>query len=213
MESYVLDTNLFFNMEPGLGIAKNTAGVLEQLTRAARVLKESGRGTIFMPVRIVEEFLGFFDADQRGRAEQFLKEVVTKSPDAGSIHFGAPVFYKLINDVRARNLRGMAIAEDEIVKAARAVSSAGDLSKKDFEIRVGPAVKSLRERYRQATRTGFLDSVADLDIIVLAKEVDGFIVSSDEGLLTWGRRFGVKEMRAPVFGSLVTELLAESPPK
>ena len=207
MEVYVLDTNLFFNMEPGLGIAKNTQEVLEKLTKAARILKETKRGVFYMPIRVVDELLSFFEAGQQESAHLFLKEITTKSPDISKMKFEASVFYTLIDDIRARNLRGQAISEDEIQKAARSTTGMGQPTKQEFEMKVGPAIKSFRERYRQATRGGFLDSVADLDLIVLAQEVNGFVVSSDEGLLKWGRYFGVKEMRAQVFGTLVKDLL------
>lgn len=207
MDAYILDTNLFFNMEPGLGIGSNTKEVLDKLTRAARVLKEKKRGTFAMPVRIVDEFLGFFTEGNDAEAQTFLHEVITKSPDITSVSFEASVFYRLIDDVRLRNLRGLTIAEDEVQKAARTMSGTQELTRKDFQIQSGVVVKSLRERYRHATREGFLDSVADLDMIVLAKEMGGYVVSTDSGLLTWGRYFGVKEMRAPVFGSLVEGLL------
>ena len=78
-----------------------------------------------------------------------------------------------------------------------------DLSKKDFEISIGEVVKKFRDRYRQATRFGFLDSLADLDIIMLSQELEGTLVSTDEGVLHWGRVFGVKEMPASVFGQLL----------
>ena len=35
---------------------------------------------------------------------------------------------------------------------------------------------------------------------VLAKELDAFLVSTDEGVVSWGREFGVKEMEASLFG-------------
>ena len=68
-----------------------------------------------------------------------------------------------------------------------------NLSTKDFQIQIGSVIKKFRERYRQATRFSFLDSLADLDLIVLTKEIDGNLVSSDEGVILWGRKFGVKE--------------------
>ena len=68
---------------------------------------------------------------------------------------------------------------------------------------VGPSIKNFRERYRNATRFGFIDSLADLDIIMLAMELDGTIVSSDEGLILWARSFGVKEILPKTFGSFM----------
>ena len=68
-------------------------------------------------------------------------------------------------------------------------------------------IKNFRDRYRNATRTGFLDSVADLDLIVLSKEINGFLVTSDDGVLSWGRIFGIKEMPASVFRKRLEDLL------
>jgi predicted DNA-binding protein (UPF0278 family) len=49
--------------------------------------------------------------------------------------------------------------------------------------------------------------LADLDLVVLAKQKDGFLVSTDEGVLSWGRVFGVKEMPAAVFSKRLRSLL------
>ncbi len=81
------------------------------------------------------------------------------------------------------------------------------LDKKDFEIKIGSVIKNFRNRYRIATRTGFIDSVADLDLIVLAKEVDGFLVSADEGAIRWGRVFGIKEVLPSAFRPRLDSLL------
>ena len=79
--------------------------------------------------------------------------------------------------------------------------------KEDFEIKIGSVIKNFRDRYRVATRTGFIDSVADLDLIVLAKEIDGFLVSADEGAVRWGRVFGIKEVLPSAFRSRLDSLL------
>lgn len=78
-----------------------------------------------------------------------------------------------------------------------------NMDKKTFEMAMRQPIKKFRERYRNATRTGFLDSLADLDLIMLAKETGGVIVSADEGVIKWARIFGVREMSVPVFGQLM----------
>ena len=118
------------------------------------------------------------------------------------ISFPASIFYTLIEDIRGRSYRGLRVGEEEIEQAAAGMMKAGELSKMEFQKKVGVQIKGFRDRYRQATRVGFLDSIADLDIIVLAKEINGTVVSTDEGLLKWARLFGVKEMSPEVFGHL-----------
>ena len=200
MEKYVLDTNLFFNMEPGLGLGRKTEEVVVAATKAMKALKEKKLAEFYMPPAIVNEFLRFFEDKEQRFIKDFLAQITVKSPDVSKVDFNAAVFYKIVADIRERSYRGLTIGEEEIKRTAQGFLGQPKLEKKDLEIKVGEFVKNLRERYRNATRTGFLDSVADLDLIVLAKEVDGYIVSTDEGVIAWGRIFGVKEMDAKVFG-------------
>lgn len=199
MEKFVLDTNLFFNMEPGLGLGRKTEEVVVACYSAMESLKKRGAAEFYMPPSIVDEFLGFFEDKEQKFLKDFLSQVAVKSPDVPKVDFNASIFYKMVEDIRGRSYRGLTVAEEELKRASQALMGQ-TLEKKDFEIKVGEFVKNLRDRYRNATRTGFLDSVADLDLIVLAKEVDGYLVTTDEGVKSWGRIFGVKEMEANVFG-------------
>ncbi len=205
MDSYILDTNLFFNMEAGLNLGNKTDEVVFSVTQAIKKLKKEA--TFYMPPRIVDEFLSFFDNQEQPFIKEFLAEVTIKTPDANKLDIPAPIFYKLVEDIRTRSYRGLTVAEEEIQKAAQIMAGTGQVDKKDFQMKVGPVVKTFRDRYRQATRTGFLDSVADLDLIMLAKETAGYLISSDEGVVTWGRTFGVKEMPVPAFGERLRALL------
>lgn len=201
MERYILDTNLFFNMEEGLNMGDKTEDVVINMTKAAKSLKKTQQGAFYMPPRIVEEFLGFFENRQQPFLLDFLANTTVQSPDASKLSVSGNVFYQLIEDIRGRSYRGLRIGEEEIQKAAVLMQGKAGLSKKDFEMTIGDVVKKYRERYRQATRAGFLDSLADLEIIMLAKELDAAVVSTDEGVLYWGRVFGVKEIPASVFGA------------
>lgn len=196
MDTYILDTNLFFNMQAGLNFGKTTDEVIKNMTLCGKKVE------LFMPPRIVEEFLSFFENKEQENIKKLLAEITVKSPVIESFEFPASVFYTLVDDVRNRSYRGLRVGEEEIEQAGKSLMNAGTLSKMDFQKRVGQQIKGFRDRYRQATRVGFLDSVADLDIIVLAKEVNGTVISTDEGLLKWSRLFGVKEMSPSVFGHL-----------
>lgn len=215
MDKYVLDTNLFFNLDEGLDLGHKTNQVIDCLTQAAERLKSTKKAEFLMPPRIVEELLSFFKNDDeeivnKQQVKRFLAAVIIKSPEIDKINFPAQVFYRLVEEIRNRSYRGLTIGDEEIKKAARLMQGSTSLSKKDFEIRLGPVIRNFRERYRQATRAGFLDSLADLDLIVLSKEVDGHLVSTDEGVIFWGRVFGVKEVPASVFGQRVRDWLSPS---
>ena len=207
MESFILDTNLFFNIGAGLGMGKTTEEIVVNLTETIKKLKKNSKATFYMPPRIVDEFLSFFENKDQEFIKNFLSTVNVKSPNPAVTDFSSQIFYKLIEDIRNRSYRGLNIAEEEIVNAGEMTSGKKFESEKDFQIAIGKFVKKFRDRYRNATRTGFLDSVADLDLIVLSKEVNGFLVTSDEGVLTWGRTFGIKEMPASVFQKRLEDLL------
>ncbi len=200
MDNYILDTNLFFNMEAGLGMGKKAEEVMVNLTKIIQKINNQHVG-FYMPPRVVDELLSFFEDKTQGFLKDYLAAISIKSPDIQNIKIGAGVFSRLIDDVRNRHYRGLLVAEEEIIQAGKTMMGKNDLDKKQFEITIGPIIKKFRDRYRQATRFGFIDSLADLDLILLTKELDAFLVSSDEGVLRWGRWFGVKEMPVSVFAS------------
>jgi hypothetical protein len=194
MDKYIFDTNLFFNMETGLGLAKKTEDVVVEVTKIAKKLKKNNSGIIFMPPRAIDEFLSFFEDKQQSFLKEFLSVITIKSPDVHKIQFHAEVFYAIVEDIRQRSYRGLNIGEEEIKNAAKKTMGKLTGNKKEFEIMIGSVITTFRDRYRKATRFGFLDSLTDLDLIMLAKEQDGLLVSSDEGVMKWAKLFGVKEM-------------------
>lgn len=187
-------------MQAGLAMGETTEQVIKHVTEVAREGKKTASVQLYMPPRIVEELLSFFENKEQLFLKAFLAEVMVKSPVVDSIQFSASAFYALVDDIRQRSYRGLRVGEEEIEQAAHSMQNTSSLSKMEFQKKVGVQIKGFRDRYRQATRVGFLDSVADLDIIVLAKELDASVVSTDEGLLKWSRPFGVREMSPSVFG-------------
>ncbi len=208
MEKYVLDTSVFFNMEAHIGLGSNTEDVVKNLTALIRELHEKKLAVFFMSPRNIEEFLSFFEDKKQPFIQNFLSLITVKSPDKGTMSLSASLFYDLVDDIRQRSYRGLTVGEEEIKNAASLLMGKGNLGKKDFEIQIGPVVKKFRERYRNATRTGFLDSVADLDCILLAKEQEACLVTTDAGLLSWGRLFGVREILVEVWRKQMNDLLS-----
>lgn len=195
MEKAVLDTNLFFNMQSGLGLGSTTHDIVVGLTEKLRKLKEAKKVEILMPPKIVEEFLGFFEDQKQPFITQFLSVITAKSPDTRSQTISAEVLVQFVEDVRQRNYNGLRAGEEELRNAGRRLMGVPPSSTKEIQIAEGEGIKKFRQRFRQATRVGFLDSVADLELILLSKEQDAHLISSDEGVIYWGRALGVKEMR------------------
>lgn len=192
MKSYVLDTNFFFNLQVESGFGDNPREIIERVTDYARKLQKAQAARFYMPPRVVDEMYTFIDENQE-YLQDLLAVVTIKAPDYSQINFSATVFYDLVKDIRSRSYRGLQVAEEELLTAAEAMSQKQELSKIEFQKTAGEHISKLRERYRNATRTKFLDSPADLDVIVLAKELQASVVSADEGVILWARKFGVME--------------------
>jgi len=209
MEKYILDTNIFFNISSDLNLGKKTEEIVINLTKIIKRLKKEKKAEFFMPPAILDEFLSFFEDKNQPLVTDFLGLINVKNPTIDNVLFPARVFCLLVDDVRKRIYRGLNIGEEEIKNAGKKfLPIKQELSKKDFDIIIGEIIKKFRLRYRQATRFGFLDSVADLDLIILTKEVDGFLVSTDEGVLFWGKIFGIKIMPALGFRKRLEHLLS-----
>lgn len=206
MKNFCLDANLFFNMEAGFDLGKTTQKVVETITKIILKEKQTGRAEFFMPPRVVDEFLSFFEDKNQLFIKELLSTITIKSPDQSKFSFAAQIFYELIEDVRVRNYQGLQVAQEEIEHAGRMMTGINTTSSKEFQMKIGPVIKKFRQRFRQATRVGFLDSLADLDLILLAKELDGFLVTSDEGVFRWGRKFGVKEIRPVLWRKQLQEV-------
>ena len=65
------------------------------------------------------------------------------------------------------------------------------------------SIKNLRREYRVALREGVIDSKEDFDLILLAKELDAYLATSDQGLVTWARKLGINCIGAEELKELI----------
>ncbi len=197
MEKYIIDTNFFVNLEIKSGFGKNPIEIINNFIEVVKKLKNNKKAEFYMVPEIVDELKTFFDKPEI--VDELLNVVTIKTPDLNSISFSANVFYKLINEIRERSYKGLKVAEELVFLGAQRSLGKSEVNKIEFQKMIGETVKNLRDRYRQATRVNFLDSTADFELIALAKEIDGFLITADEGLLRWGRTFGIKEIEPQLF--------------
>ena len=193
MEKFVIDTNFFFNLEIKTGLGNNPKEIIIEFTRLARQLKTTKKAEFYMPPSIVDELLTFVDKDDE-YVKNFLELITIKAPDLNSIQLSANVFYQLVKEARERSYRAMKVAEEIVDQTGNKMMKKAELSKVEYQQQIGELITKLRERYRQATRVKFLDSPADFELIALAKELNGQLITSDEGVLIWGRKIGVSEI-------------------
>ncbi|VAX34129.1 hypothetical protein MNBD_NITROSPIRAE03-1113 [hydrothermal vent metagenome] len=74
--------------------------------------------------------------------------------------------------------KGLRVAES----AVRGVSSKGEKV----------IIQELRRKYREALREGIIDSKEDVDLILLARELDALLVTADQGVIKWAEKLGIK---------------------
>jgi len=83
------------------------------------------------------------------------------------------------------------------------VRQAGNLEREQ----VGEVIRSLREKYREALRQGILDSKEDLEVLLLAYELDAILVSADQGVRNWAKKLGVKLINPEYFKEILEEMV------
>ena len=164
---------------------------------------------------VYDELVGFLKRE--GCSEDVLIKVdtwlVKKTPNRYEIKLPAEIFYEYIKDLRERINKGMRISENSMYETASEayVLSQMDEKTKDKKALVddvlSKTVNSFRNKYRSALRTGTLDSAPDLDVLLLAKELDAAVVASDEGIEKWAQRLGLRFVKARDFPFILKEYL------
>ena len=174
MKRFILDTSLFTNPDVFAQFGPDAQQAIRAFTRlACRVDAE-----FYMPGSVYEELSKM--KDLREIAADFESVVGLRSPRKHDLTIPSELLYELIEELRHRIDRGLRIAEELAAEVARKIEDHGQL------------INKLRGRYRETLRQGILDSKEDVDVLLLAYELDGIVVSADEGLRKWADKVGIK---------------------
>ena len=171
----VVDTSIFINPETQK-LLGDTAGEALQafLAECRRASLE-----IYLPLSIYRELSNFI-------APEVLKslraQAVVRDVDLYNIQVPAAIFHTFIRDLRLRVNKGLNIAE-------KAIKSA-DLPE---------TVRWVRQQYRDALRSGIVDSVEDLEVVLMAREINGVILTSDKGIAMMAGSLGIEVFSAGEF--------------
>jgi RNA ligase partner protein len=169
----VLDTSLFVNPE-----IRNDFGnsPTEALSGFLILAEQISSLEFYMPSSIFSELMNF--VDQQKIPGRFLSVMNQKSPSRHELSCPAFLLYELIEDIRDRINKGLRIAE----KAVRNVGKTGERE----------IIQGMRKNYRVALREGIIDSKEDVDLILLAKELDALLVTADNGAVKWAEKLGIR---------------------
>lgn len=183
MRKFILDTSLFVNPHARKSFGKDAKSAVRGFIKKAKKTKAE----FFMPPSVFRE-LGTFVGSVSEELELIVKK---RAPNIYSIYIPAAVFYEFIEDVRGRINKGLRIAEESTADTKNAVN-----------LKIG----KLREKYKDAMRTGIVDSKEDFELIILAKEIDGALVSADEGVINFAHKVGCECVDAKKFEKILKNL-------
>ncbi len=186
----VLDTSLFVN--PASSAAMGSSPT-EAFSNFLALGKKCERVSLFMPPSIYRELMYFAEESKIPRA--LLTVVQQRAPQKHSLQVPGFFIYTLVESFRDRVDRGLRLAERHVREALQSPASAEAPAGKPArgEVRAdAKLVSSLRESFRRMMREGMLDSKADVDLLLLAFEIKGTLVSADEGVLLWAENLGIE---------------------
>lgn len=178
---FVIDTSLFVNPIARGRFGKTPTAAVKSFMK----MLSKSEIRIYMPPSILAELRNFVEAPIMDELELHIKK---RAPNTYGIYLPAAVLYDFIEDMRARINKGMRLAE-EFAKDNRPDND--------------DKLRRLREKYRSAMRAGIVDSREDFELVLLAKELDATLVSSDEGALKLADKVGCSYLNADKFYHLL----------
>jgi len=196
MHQFVLDTNFFINLQRPLKLGDNKEQVLEEFSNLTLPLVKEGKLVLYTTPDSFKELTSFF-TDQTKELGHLSSLLTIASPNSNELKISAYLFSELIAETGKRLYRGLRVAE-ELVKEYQ--------SPPNPQGRENPLLSALRDKYRRATREGFIDSTTDLGLIFLSQEKQATLVTSDGGLIVWARKFGCQEILPEEFVEKIRSL-------
>ncbi len=173
-ERFVPDTSIFTNPDVYVQFGQNPSEAF--INFLLMVAELEGEIAVYIPTSVFDELKRMLsNLKIPSKARTILK---IKSPKKYELYIPAFLMYEFIEELRNRINKGLRVAE-EAVKAST--------YKKPEEI-----LRFLRRRYREVLREGIVDSKEDLEIILLALELDAIVLSADRGVLNMADKLGLR---------------------
>jgi hypothetical protein len=187
-ESFVIDTSIFTNTDVSIAFGRSPTTALKGFLKLIGKLE---RPCFYMPPSIYRELMNFVDVDKIPKDLQV--KIFQKPPRKYEMSVPAFLLYELIEDVRRRIDKGLRVAE----QAVRDVVTDAETE----------TITNLRKKYRSALREGIIDSKEDVDLILLAKELDGILVTADVGIMTWADKLGIRFIESRNLRGIIESLI------
>lgn len=170
--------------------ASNLDEVVDKLADLMGIARLKLGMSFYMPPSMFEELKRFLLRNNVSTRtiNKLAAVLVVKAPDKIRTQIPAIVMSRYVEEIAKRLFKGLRVAEESVRRTARAVTKTdenryevpGDVAQ--VEKLVGDIIHDLREKYREATRKGVVDTVVDFDAVMLAVELRAIMVTNDEGI-------------------------------
>lgn len=191
MLSYVLDTSIFTNPDTFTQFGSDSQEAILVFLDLAR---QTG-ARFYIPSTVYNELQLIKNLETV--KPQFESVVRIRSPRRYNILIPSEILYAFIDEIRQRIDRGLRVSEEHARLAHKTLESEDP----------GKLIARLREKYRETLRQGILDSREDADVLMLAYELEGVIVSADEGLRKWADRVGIMMVDPKIYRKVLENLI------
>jgi len=203
----ILDTSIFVNPDSRTYFGNTPK---EALSNFLDQLKDKSKINCYIPPSVYEELAKFIDKLPPTQKTILINK---KPPSSYQTPVPAMLVYEFIEEMRLRINKGLRIAEKYTRKGLTApvgeatplgVDKAIPLGTPTRKERNEDLIKRLREEYRTALREGVIDSKEDFDLVLLAKEINAYLATSDLGLVKWAQKLGITCISAQELKELIT---------
>ncbi len=191
-QRFVLDTSAF--TAPGQS-KRETVKHVKNLVKLISKAKDANI-TCYTPPSVWEELKSMLE--RSGYSDRLIRKLdawlVQKAPSRRELMVPAEFVYEYISEIR--NRMNKALRESEKAVLSRGVDRPDDV-----------VIRELRDKFRTVMRKGIVDSKEDLDILFLAKELNAGVVSKDQGIKEWAKKWGIRFIDAESFPRLLKEYI------
>ncbi len=176
----VLDTSIFVNPDSRFLFGNTPTQALESFLD---ILTNSKNTICYMPPSIYEELSKFIEKIPPAKKTILINK---KPPSSYETKIPAMFVYEFIEEMRLRINKGLRIAEKYSRKSIQSMDSSNKKRDQDETL-----IKTLRQEYRTALREGIVDSKQDFDLVLLSKELNAYLATTDGGLIHWAQKLGI----------------------
>lgn len=187
-ERIIIDTSIFTNPEVYQSFG---ASPTEALRTFLEIIGKLEGPTFHMPPTIYQELLNF--VEMKDIPPDLQIRIIQKPPKRYELSVPAFLLYELIEDVRHRIDKGLRVAEEAVRETSPETEP--------------ETIANLRKKYRTALREGIIDSKEDVDLILLAKEMDGILITADLGIVKWADKLGIRYLDPRMLRGILDKLI------